>query len=362
MKLNKFAILAGLSLLVACSSENQNQNQNQTNTNNISTQKVEKVPFKIKFLTNEQENVIGDSFDIKVEKDSTLNIDSFRVFLDNNAIATINDTDTYTVDTKDMRCGDLAFRLEVYSNQKTYYFSQKQKFLSDITPKKLSYKVKKTYKHDKNAYTQGLIYQDGFFWESTGLRGQSSLRKTKIEGEVLQSISLENQFFGEGIALLPDNKIAQVTWQSQKGFVYDRQTFEKIQEFYIPTEGWGLEYYNNEILLTDGSENLYFLDPKTFTILRTIQVYDNKGLVDNLNELEVIDDMLYANIYMTDTIAIIDIKTGKIAAYIDFTGLLPSQDYQENTNVLNGIAYDKQNKRIFVTGKNWPKLFEVEIK
>ncbi len=360
MKLNKFAILTAVSLVVACASENQNQNQ--TNTNSTQSKVVEKEPFHINFLLDKQENVIGEKFDIKVEKDSSLNIDSFRVFLDNKEIETIKDTDTYTVDTKDMRCGDLAFRLEVYSNQKTYYYSKKQVFLSDVTPKKLSYKVKKTYKHDKNAYTQGLIYQDGYFWESTGLRGQSSLRKTKIEGEVLQSISLENQYFGEGIALLPDNKIAQLTWQSQKGFVYDRQTFEKVQEFFIPTEGWGLEFYNNELILSDGSENLYFLDPKTFAILRTIQVYDNKNFVDNLNELEVIDDMLYANIYMTDQIAIIDIKTGKITAYIDFTGLLPSQDYSENTNVLNGIAYDKQNKRIFVTGKNWPKLFEVEIK
>ncbi len=231
-----------------------------------------------------------------------------------------------------------------------------------------TYQVVNTYPHDLRAFTQGLIYHDGLLYESTGLRGHSSLRKVELEtGKVLKKLSLPNRFFGEGLALWED-KLIQLTWTSNIGFVYNRETFEKLNEFSYPTDGWGITHDGKNLIMSDGSDNLYFLNPETFERIRTIKVKEktNNGdvFIEKLNELEYINGEIFANIWLTDNIVRISPETGEVLGWIDLTGLIdlkpiPAQGIPQN--VLNGIAYDKENNRLFVTGKLWPKLFEIQL-
>lgn len=230
---------------------------------------------------------------------------------------------------------------------------------SDILPKRSGYKIINVYQHDKEAFTQGLVYDNGILYEGTGQVGESSLRKVELEtGKVLNQLNLEAQLFGEGIAILGE-KIYQLTWESKVGFVYDKSTFRQINKIYYQTEGWGLTTIGDKLVMSDGSNVLYFMDPELFTILSRLEVYDNKLMVSKLNELEYINGEIWANIWQTDLIARIDPLSGKVIAYIDLNGINPDEDTK--TNVLNGIACDPDRKRIFVTGKNWSKLFEIRI-
>ncbi len=257
--------------------------------------------------------------------------------------------------------GKYIFRTVAYKDSAAINFLQYVIILSNIKPKLLTYKVIRVYPHDSHAYTQGLVYQDGILYESTGLRGESSIRKEKLEtGEIIQSYSLLGNYFGEGIAIWK-NEIVQLTWQSHVGFVYDKNTLQKLGEFTYTTEGWGMTQDGKHLIMSDGTNKLYFLDPQTFRVENILPVYDNKGPVRLLNELEYIKGKIYANVYTKDTIVVIDPHTGSILAYIDMAGILPSSDRTPETDVLNGIAYDKTKDRIFVTGKNWPKLFWVKF-
>jgi glutaminyl-peptide cyclotransferase len=222
------------------------------------------------------------------------------------------------------------------------------------------YEVIETYPHDPDAFTQGLQYVNGELYEGTGLLGRSSLRRVELAtGEVLQQIELADQYFGEGIVVI-DDLIYQLTWQSHVAFLYDRESFEVIDEFSYPTEGWGLTYDGEELIMSDGSPNLYRRDPETFDEVGRVVVRDGNAPVNFLNELEYIEGEVWANIWQTDEIVIIDPITGQVTARVDFSGLLPP-DEQAEADVLNGIAYDAENDRIFVTGKFWPTLFEVEL-
>jgi len=222
------------------------------------------------------------------------------------------------------------------------------------------YKIVHTYPHDPQAYTQGLIYHEGFLYESTGLFGKSSLRKVELTtGKVLQRIDLPEAYFGEGIVLWKD-KLIQLTWQSKIGFVYDRATFKQLSTFTYSREGWGITHDGKHLIESDGSSTLYFWDPETFKEIRHLDV-DDKGVpVSNLNELEYIRGEIYANQYQTDRIARISPTTGHVIAWIDLRGLLTSAE-RSQTDVLNGIAYDEKQNRLFITGKQWPKLFEIEM-
>lgn len=224
-----------------------------------------------------------------------------------------------------------------------------------------SYIVKNSWPHDKRAYTQGLIFLDGMLWESTGQYGASSLRKVELKtGKVIKQISVPRNYFAEGMTIF-NNKVFQLTWQEQKGFIYDPATFQKQGEFSYTGEGWGLTHDNEFLIMSDGSDEIRFLDPSTLQTTRTISVTDRGQPITQLNELEYIDGEIYANIYQTDRIARIEPKTGKILGWIDLSGLLPAKDRTGDEDVLNGIAYDEAGKRLFVTGKMWPKLFEIEI-
>jgi glutamine cyclotransferase len=223
-----------------------------------------------------------------------------------------------------------------------------------------TYEVINSYLHDPAAFTQGLVYLDGVLYEGTGLNGESSLRQVALEtGEVVQVHHLAEQFFGEGITVFGD-RIIQLTWRSHVGFVYARETFELLQQFTYPTEGWGLTHDGERLIMSDGTATLYFLDPATFAAVGSIEVRD-QGPVSRLNELEYIDGQIYANVWQTDRIARISPQTGKVTGWINLRDLLLPDDRRQRVDVLNGIAYDAVQKRLFVTGKWWPKLFEIEL-
>ena len=227
-------------------------------------------------------------------------------------------------------------------------------------PKEYTYEIINTFAHDSNAFTQGLIYENGFLYEGTGLNGRSSLRKVEMEtGKVLQQFNLKDEFFGEGITIFND-KIIQLTYKSNVGFVYDKNSFKLLREFNYPTEGWGITHDGKNLIMSDGTPTLYFLNPETFELTSRVAVFYKGSLLNNLNELEYINGKIYANIWNTDSIVVIDPQTGHVTGVIDLGGLLSAQE-SETVEVLNGIAYDQKNKRLFVTGKLWPKLFEIKL-
>jgi len=232
--------------------------------------------------------------------------------------------------------------------------------LSDITPVTYRYRVVKSYPHDRRAYTQGLVYDGGFFYEGTGQQGESSLRKVEIEtGKVLTQVNLDGSLFGEGVAIL-DDRIYQLTWTTKVGFVYEKETMKQINRIYYQTQGWGLTTMGDRLVMSDGTNVIWFLDPD-FNVLSSVEVWDNKGMVDNLNELEMIDGELWANIWQTDRIARIDPLSGKVLGYVELNNLLPREARSQETDVLNGIAWDADNRRLFVTGKYWPLVFEITV-
>jgi glutaminyl-peptide cyclotransferase len=219
-----------------------------------------------------------------------------------------------------------------------------------------------TYPHDRGAFTQGLVYLDGTLLESTGLNGQSTLRRVDLKtGKVLKQVEVPSQYFAEGLALL-NGKLFQLTWQNQKGFVYDLESFKLEKEFSYTGEGWGLTTDGQSLIMSDGTSQIRFLDPVTFEVKRTINVQDHGQPISRLNELEYVKGEIFADIWTTDFVVRIDPATGNVLGAIDFRGLLAPEDRQANTDVLNGIAYDAAGDRLFVTGKFWPKLFEVRLK
>jgi glutamine cyclotransferase len=222
------------------------------------------------------------------------------------------------------------------------------------------YEVIATYPHDPRAYTQGLQYVDGLLYEGTGLYGSSSLRRVDLAtGAVGQQIDLADEYFGEGIVVIED-RIYQLTWQSHVAFLYDRESFELLDQFSYPTEGWGLTFDGQDLIMSDGSSTLFRRNPDTFEEIGRIEVRDGTQAVNLLNELEYIDNSIWANIWQTDEIVIINPSSGRVTGRIDLRGLLPSEA-EAAAEVLNGIAYDETNDRVFVTGKFWPTLFEIRL-
>lgn len=224
-----------------------------------------------------------------------------------------------------------------------------------------TYQIINAYPHDPNAFTQGLVYEDGVFYEGTGLRGQSSLRRVDVtSGEVQQMNSLDDPYFGEGITVWED-RIIQLTWQENTGFVYDKTSFDRLQEFTYPTEGWGITHDGQKLIISDGTATLYFWDPETLTEIDRVDVFDTNGPVVRLNELEYVAGEVWANVWQTSFIARIDPDTGEVVGWIDLTGLLDTAVITQQVGVLNGIAYDDATGRLFVTGKLWPQVYEIEL-
>lgn len=223
------------------------------------------------------------------------------------------------------------------------------------------FEVIHSWPHDPQAFTQGLVYREGRLYESTGIRGESDVREVELEtGRVLRGHELARQYFGEGLALL-GGRLYQLTWDSRVGFIYDAATFQEVGRFSYASEGWGLTDDGTSLILSDGTSTLRFLDPSTFEVRRSVKVTDGDHEVWQLNELEYVNGEVYANVWKREVIARIDPATGHVTGWIDLTGLLPPEDQGGGEDVLNGIAYDAANDRLLVTGKRWPKLFQIRV-
>jgi glutamine cyclotransferase len=224
-----------------------------------------------------------------------------------------------------------------------------------------TYQIIRIYTHDRNAFTQGLAFEKGFLYEGTGLRGKSSVRKIHLEtGQTEQSYKLPEKYFGEGITVYKDT-VVQLTWRSRIGFVYDKRSFKLLKTFHYSTEGWGLTHDGMRLFVSDGTSKIYFLHPETFEEMGSLSVHDNNVPVTRLNELEYIHGEIYANIWKTDLIAKISPQSGRVTGWINLEGILSNEKQAEKTDVLNGIAYDEDNNRLFITGKFWPQLFEIKL-
>lgn len=268
---------------------------------------------------------------------------------------------TFSLQTEAGKPGTIQLNAVAWKAGRRQTASATVRLKSNFKPAEYTFRVIKTYPHDPEAYTQGFLFDNGFLYEGTGQQGASSLRKVELEsGKILQSVNLGREYFGEGIALL-NGKIYQLTWTNGVGFVYDAATFRTLNTFAYTTQGWGLTTNGSELIMSDGSYTLYFREPNGFSELRRLDVYDDNGPVKMLNELEYINGKIYANVYLTDRIVIINPETGAVEGNIDMKGLLKATDRNGKEDVLNGIAYDSESNRIFVTGKLWSKVYQVEF-
>ncbi|MDR0940715.1 MAG: glutaminyl-peptide cyclotransferase [Bacteroidales bacterium] len=257
--------------------------------------------------------------------------------------------------------GELTVYISLFADELIEKYSHNITVVSDIEPKIGTYRIIRTFPRDDNFYTQGLEFVDNILYESAGEYGKSRLRKTDFNtGKTLAELPLEAQFFGEGLTIL-NNHIYQLTWQEKTGFIYDLDSFQPISSFAYGTEGWGLTNDGKNLIMSDGSEFLYILNPENLHVITRMAVYDNSGAVQRLNELEYVDGVIFANIYTTDFIVAIDAATGKVLTRYNFKNLLAPQYRTATTDVLNGIAYNKERGTFFITGKNWSKLFEVVL-
>jgi len=234
-------------------------------------------------------------------------------------------------------------------------------FLVAAQTPEYGYQVVHVYPHDRNAFTQGLEFRAGFLYEGTGLKGKSSVRKVQLEtGRVLQQLNLESQYFGEGITVF-NQQILELTWRSGIGFIYDQNSFRRLRSFNYPGEGWGLANDGTVIYMSDGTPQIRIWDPVTLQEKRRITVRDAGKPVTYLNELECVRGEIYANVWQTDRIVRISPADGRVLGWVNLAGILSRADRDSDTDVLNGIAYDVLGDRLFVTGKNWPKLFEIKL-
>ncbi len=320
---------------------------------------------KISILPEKKNIFSGDSLTIRVSvkiKDGEL--EKAELFLDNKLIKTSKETDFDFQLNKFETLGKHQLKLVATKTDGVEGLGFLSfDVLSDIEPELYGYEVVRTFPHNTEHFTQGLEFHNGELYESTGENGKSGIFKVELQtGRNLKSFKLEDKYFGEGITIM-NGKIYQLTYKSQKGFVYDLNTFARIDSFtYETPQGWGLTHDGQYLIKTDSSEFLHFLDPSNMKVVKKVPVYDNKGPVLYLNELEYYEGYIYANIWTTNNAVKIDPKTGKVVAKIDFTGLLPSvYDPQKPIDVLNGIAINDENGKIYVTGKLWPKLFEVRL-
>jgi glutamine cyclotransferase len=354
-----------LSLLlfhVSCSDQKKSdvkQNENKKTQNVVKRISVIEIdsPEKGELFT------IGDIIEINIGlKELEVKVDSLIV-QSGKLKSTLNIKNlVYNWDTKNLNTGKNQLKVFAYSEGNkidSYYLNLL--FKSDIIPDYYKCKIIKTYPHDVGAYTQGLVFEDGIMYEGTGDWENSSLRKVNYEtGEVLSVLGLGSKYFGEGITVFKD-KIIQLTWKSKTGFVYDKKSFKLVSTLQYTTQGWGITNDGEKLIMSDGTETIHFLDPEYFNELSKIEVYDHEGAVQNINELEYINGIVYANIYQTEEIIAFDPLTGKVLKRIDCSNIVPDGFHEEIDNVLNGIAYDKQNDRYFLTGKRWPSLFEVKF-
>lgn len=353
-------------LLSACNGTNTSNHKAKGTSQNNKNETVIKKQFNPKVnikLLSKAPFHLGD--DIKLSFDSKVNTNPDSIILTVNQHSekvSIDDKKKINLTLENIPLGKQQMRFKFHWGDT---LSQSKNInitvLSDIEPKLYGYKIIEEFKHDTKAYTQGLEFDNNVLYEGTGQIGESTLTKFDLDqNKMLHQVALPSNVFGEGLTVLKD-KVYQLTWRSQVGYVYNKETLNKLYEFTYPTEGWGLCNNGKQLIMSDGSEYIFFLDLSSMQETHRIQVYDNKGMVNRLNELEYIDGLIYANVYGTNNIVAFEEETGKVIKQINLKGLLNPKDVKSQVDVLNGIAYDEQKKRMVVTGKWWPKLYHVEF-
>ena len=315
---------------------------------------------KFNVVSSYKQNVYsGATITFNIESKKNYVPDSVLILVDGNT-QMFSKTKACPLSTEGMSMGEKTVTIQTYYNGKKEVHLRSIRILSDIVPAKLQYEVVASYKHDNQSYTQGLQFENGKFYESAGLYDESSLRYVDVKtGNVLRKKAIDSVYFAEGLTIVGDS-LYQLTWREQTGFIYNKNTFEQIGVFTYPTEGWGMCYDGTYLIVSDGTEYLYFYEPKSMSLHHKIAVYDNLGTVSSLNELEFVQGFVYANIYTTDKIVKINPNNGKVAAEIDFSDLLPEQ-FRNDVDVLNGIAWNPETDHFYITGKLWPRLFEVRL-
>lgn len=321
------------------------------------------VSFELVLNQNPPEYHLGDTLQVSVKNQDNLKIDSVVYFYGENRLGKVNGNELLSQQLHEQKLGNHLLSAKIYSKGEVGEAQTSLKLLYNKKPVIYTYKIINTYPHDIEAYTQGLDFYQGALYESTGQHGASSLRKVDLKtGKVLKQIDLDQKYFGEGITVLND-KIYMLTWRSGKGFVYDSDSFEQLKTFKFDQsiEGWGLTNDGKVLYKSDGTEKIWILDPATLEEKHAVQTVTSHGITTKLNELEWVEGTIYANTYLKDGVAIIDPKNGAIIGLIDFRGLRDKVTQHPKLDVLNGIAYNSETKKLYVTGKNWDKLFEVEI-
>lgn len=352
-KLFAFIILGGL--LVNC---------NSCKNNNSSSFVFDQSKLKSNYTTN-------DVLKLQIEAPDSKKIDSIVYFINEKKVGAKNDSSVFEYKWDNQKLGYVGIKAMIYLDGTSEETSSRVELVSDVTPKSLRYKILNTYPHDIKAYTQGLEFYRDTLYESTGngmgtgsgLKGISSLRKTDYKtGRVYKQTELENAMFGEGITILK-NKVYQLTYTEMTAFVYDADTFEREKTFTYARkmQGWGLTNNGTNLYMSDGSEKIWIIDPKTFKEIDYINIYTGASKIKNVNELEWVDGKIYGNVYQKDAIARIDPKTGAVEAVLNLKDLKSKVTQHPDLDVLNGIAYNPNTKTFFVTGKNWDKMFEISV-
>ncbi|MGN6637799.1 MAG: glutaminyl-peptide cyclotransferase [Mucilaginibacter sp.] len=309
----------------------------------------------------------GDAVTVKVSYPADTKPDSIVYLVDSVKFASKKDSSSISLKTNTFALGPRVITAKLYQGGKSQEVSTNIVLLAAKAPEKYTYQVVKVYPHDTSAYTEGLLYKDGYLYESTGEPGHSDLRKVDLEtGKVVQRAKLDPKYFGEGSAIIGD-KIVMFTYREKVGFVFDKNTFKLLSTFNnnVGVEGWGVTFDGNKMYLDDSTNRIWFLDKNNYRSIGYVDVYDDKGPINEVNELEYIDGKLYSNVYTTDTILAISPKTGAVEQRVDMANLWPLKDrpanFDNSENVLNGIAWDEKGKRLFVTGKKWPHLYQVKF-
>ncbi|MDN3551684.1 glutaminyl-peptide cyclotransferase [Mucilaginibacter aquaedulcis] len=309
----------------------------------------------------------GDEVKIKVSYPADAKVDSIVYMLDALKLGVGKDTSGISLKTDTIPLGIKVITAKVYAAGKDQDVTTNILLLAGKAPEQLTYKVEKVFPHDTSAYTEGLQYEDGVLFESTGEPGHSTIRKVDLPtGKILQQTKLGDQYFGEGLSVIGD-KVVQVTYREKVGFVYDKVTLKLEKTFAnnVGVEGWGMCYDGKKLYMDDSTNRIWFLDKDTYQQKGFIDVCDDQRQIDSINELEYIDGKIYANVYQTDTILVINPKTGAVLQRVDMKNLYPMserpQDRDWGNNVLNGIAWDAKGQRLFVAGKKWPHLYQVKF-
>ena len=322
---------------------------------NVSSPRVKKATTLDSPLSNQQ-FVRGENITLSFSSDDVL-IDSVQVTLANET--KVYQGNAFQISLPNSKVGSWWIRTKVFFGSQSEAHSRKIVVLSENRPQEMTYQIINTYPHDTEDFTQGLLIKDGYLYESTGQNGSSTFKKKELKtGKTLQTVNLDQEYFGEGLAAIND-EFYQLTWTSGIGFVYNAD-MEQVRTFNISGQGYGLTTLGEQLLYTDESEKIFFIEPQSFSVQDQIEAYDNTGKADSLNELEIINGLIYANVWLRDIVVAIEPTTGEVVQKIDFSGLLSDAEARK-AGVINGIAVDPKTNKIYITGKHWPKLFEVTI-